>query len=507
MPRLGRTATLATLTIFALACSGCYHYVPVPLTEVERGGVGMGDHLRFFLRDGAPVDVTVTRIQLPLVLGHNPKNGRAEQVDLRDVYALEVRRVSAGKTVAHIVIVAVTAVLALTVIVLATKESCPFVYIDRGDGPELVGEAYAGAAFRSIQRGDLLPIPALPATGTARLQLANGAHETQYTDQAALLLVDHSPATRALSAHDGQIHLVGAPALPASVRDLAGADRRAAVLAAADGKLWQTDLEAPPGPGPPALRDGLVATFVAPAGDGPLVLELVGGNTFLLDVVFGRFFAAMGDRLDTYLARGNDPQAGARINGWRQREGVDLEVEVLDGSAWKRVAHVPTVGPAALRQVAVLLPASLGAGRTVTVRLSGGTAFWRIDQLALSRASGERPTVHRLAPVETRDSRRPATADPRALLAAVDGRYHVLAEKGDLLDLRFDLPALAPGQTRDGYFQSHGYYNVHRPASSTWNPGTLRALSRDPGALARFGIDLYRAYQQRLAAATRAAPP
>ena len=38
----------------------------------------------------------------------------------------------------------------LALLVALTKESCPIAYVDRGDGWELVGEAYAGAAFRSV---------------------------------------------------------------------------------------------------------------------------------------------------------------------------------------------------------------------------------------------------------------------------------------------------------------------------------------------------------------------
>jgi hypothetical protein len=68
---------------------------------------------------------------------------------------------------------------------LVTKTSCPFVYVDRGDGFELVGEAYSGAALRSIERDDMLPIPDFPNTPRVHLRLGDEAHETQFTNQRA----------------------------------------------------------------------------------------------------------------------------------------------------------------------------------------------------------------------------------------------------------------------------------------------------------------------------------
>jgi len=57
----------------------------------------------------------------------------------------------------------------------------------------------------------------------------------------------------------------------------------------------------------------------------------------------------MGDRLPRYLATGNDLASGARIRRWREREGVDLGLDVWRGGGWTRVAVVPTVGPVAMR--------------------------------------------------------------------------------------------------------------------------------------------------------------
>jgi hypothetical protein len=227
------------------------------------------------------------------------------------------------------------------------------------------------------------------------------------------------------------------------------------------------------------------------------VLEITGGNTSWLDLVFGRFFAAMGDNLESYLEKGNDPKASSRIRAWRAREGVDLKVEVLESGSWKEVALVPTIGPMSLRTVAVRLPPVAQASRgAFQVRVTGGLGFWKIDRLALSTVQAKaKLDVMRVSPLLARGL---AGADDRSTLGDVDGRYQVLPQFGDALELSFALARRPADQTRDAFLFSNGYYNVHRPPASHYRPGTLLAIRDDPGALARFGLYLYRGYLQRL---------
>jgi len=467
--------------------------------EAVRGGSLDGRLVRFETGSGQ-IMLAVDRVAYPIVRGRPREvTGGEVQLDLRTAQRMEIHEVDGGKT-ALVTIGAIGGVLAaLLIIVALTKESCPFVYVDRGQGWELVGEAYAGAAFRSIQRDDLLPLPTL-AGGRARIRLRNEARETQYTDRAALILADHDSGTRVLSTFDGRLVLVGAPIAAASARDLAG--RPAAdLLATRDERLWQTDLAAVVADPRAPLAEGLEASFPLPDRGAP-ILELVGGNTPWLDLVFGRFFAAMGDRLPKYIASGNDSSAGDRIRSWRARQGVDLTVEVLEQGAWRKVATLPTVGPAAQRHVAVPLPrgGEAGAGVETTVRLRGGLGFWRIDQLTLSIERDGGFAVEELTPVAARGRN---GGDERAAVATVDGTYNALEVMDEAIDLDFELPPLAEGRTRSAFLLTTGYYNVHTPIQGQWSPGTLRAIRSEPDGLSRLSRDLAREY---LRIARRAAP-
>jgi hypothetical protein len=454
-----------------------------------------------FETEGGPVVLDVTGQEYPIVRGHprecEGSRGQEAQctgvvrVDLREVKALEVRATDIGKSVG-VTLLAVGGTLAvLAVIVALTKESCPFVYADNGDGLRLVGEAYAGAAFRSLQRDDVLPLPSQQRSGSYRVVLRNEARETQYTDRAELLVAEHLPGERVLSAFDGRLLAVGAPRPPAGVVDFAGRSRLAEVALAGDERLWTGDLEHAVRAARPPLREGLVARF-DDAPEQP-VLELVAGNTPWLDLVFGRFFASMGTSLAVYQARWNDPQAGPNLLGWKEREGVDLRVDLRVGDDWQRVAVIPTVGPMALREIAVPLPATR-TGAALEVRVSGGTGFWRVDSLRLSDRLVDEPRVRRLTPAR-------ATAadgsDAREVLAVSDGRYHALARMDESLDLGFDLPPLESGSVRSLFLSSNGYYNVHPPIQGRHSPETVRVIQQDPGGLGRFSLALAAQYLAR----------
>ncbi len=460
-----------------------------------RARTPVGQPVELRLQGGGRLRLHVDDVDDTHVSGNWLSGAGLVELDLRRVSGVEVREVDTGKTLLISVGGTLAVLAGLVLVVLMTKESCPIVYVDRGQGLELVGEAYAGAAFRSIQRDDLLPLPGLPA-GRVRVRLRDEAHETQYTDRAELVLVEHAPDVRVLSDHTQQVRALtaGRPAL--RVRDGRGHDVGDA-LASVDGRLWQTDMDAVAREQAPELAEHLEAEFEAPPPGALPVLEFVGGNTPWIDLVFGRFFAAHGRYLPRLLERGNEPESAERIRAWRAREGLDLAVDVQAGAGWRELARVPTAGPMALRQVAVPLPRDAmptAPGARLRLRLRAGLGFWRFDQLALATELPAAPLhVQTLAPsvAQAADG-----SDARALLAHQDGRYDALREVGDTLELGFDLLPVSAGQARSAFLSTNGYYNVRAPAQTRLQRGTLRALHREPRSLSRLSLDLARAYRR-----------
>jgi hypothetical protein len=463
--------------------------VAAPAASVER-------EVEFETSQGR-VRLDVVKVEPPTVWGRFVEGPGWVRVDLRDASRLDVVDVDTGVSVLASLGVIAGVLGVVFAIVALTKESCPFVYVDRGSGAELVGEAYAGAAFRSLARDDLLPLPALPG-GRVSIRLRNEAQETQFTDRLELLLVEHAPVLRAVSTHAAELLLVEGGAAPASARDLQGREATARV-AALDGVLWEADAMAAAALESAPLSEGLIADFEQPPT--PAVLEIFGGSTPWLDLVFGRFLAALGDRFDRYNARWNEPRASGLLREFKDREGIDLSVEVQTARGWSRVASVPTVGPIALRRVAVPIPDAASQAGMLRVRLRGGLGFWRVDALSLSQRVGARPRPRRIPAAAASGCESDGALER---LAQADGRYHVLREVGDRLDLAFDVPPAPAGVERDAFLLTTGYYNVHRPIQGRWSPATLRAAGRTPTGFSRFSLELARAY---LAAAREAGPP
>jgi hypothetical protein len=445
-----------------------------------------------FTTDLGVVELIVDKVQYPYAVGRPRESQGLVRLDLERVERVEFRETDSLKTLALTAGVLGGSVLIAALLIDFTPDysssecGCPFVFLNRGQGDELIGKAYTGAAFRAMQRDDLLPLPALTSR-RVHVRLANEAAETQHTDSAEIVLVDHAPNVRALSTFDGHPILVGASTSPLSARDVQGRDV-SALVSTRDGRIWETDLlSAARAEGEP-LPDQMELTFPLPALGDPVV-EFVGGNTPWLDHVAGRVVAAAGDELDRYAPLLNSPMAGPVIKAWLDSEGVNLTIEVFDKGTWSRVATVAPVDAATLREIAIPLTLSSPPDPSdVKIRLRGGLGFWRVERVALSSRVDAPLDVHRVRPTSARGTDK---RDELPAIAGVDGQYSVLANADEALDLTFDLPPLVAGRTRTGFFFTNGYYEIHQAANGQSSRETVAILDK-PGGLSWLSRDFAR---------------
>lgn len=500
--------------VLVVTVASCHSWKPATVADIRTGKEDHNHGMRLYFPDGT-VDLREDWVlEYPLVVGEVTQTtgqvrsearpplrkgsaAPAQAFDLERAQRVELLKVDGGKT-AGLAVASAAGVVAVIAIIVATKSSCPFVYVDEGSGERLVGEGYPGAVFRSIQRDDLLALP-IRGEGTPRVRLVNWAPETQYTDRLELALVDHAPAQRAVATTDARVLIVGSSESPESATDLEGVDRLA-VLRAADGDVWSTDLRRVSAVSRAPAREGFAASFAAPGGRP--VLELHLKTTKWMEVVFARFFAMMGSRFAGIVKNANE-EGGPEIRKWRRREGVDLRVEALRAGRWETVDYVPATGAVAMRDVAILFPKDWPVNLPVEVRLSGGTGFWRVDAVALSTLRDEWPRVRLLAPERAIGM---DGSDQLAILATADHRYNELAEYGDWLETSFSLPAVPPGVTRSVFLATNGYYNPHPPVRPEPSLRKLKRIRDEEGALARYSVDFFRDVGSRSAARAAARP-
>lgn len=500
------------MAVLLTATPACSPWRTVPLTRLEiplevqpRPGA-RPPRIRFRLRQ-TPGQfmmevqrIDAPRLEGPLLAGDPPEPTFEQGLfDVRAITDLEVYSDEAriwNRTlgwIGGVLGVAGGVTLIIGLIALASKSSCPFVFVDTPTGVRFVGEAYSGAVSRPLQRDDLVPLPSLTPM-RARVSLSNHAHETQFTDRAELWVVDHAADERAVAGVDATPLLVGDLRAPDHVATLEGLALTAPT--SEPGGAWESDLLALSSREDPPLRDGLELRFAPrPAGETP-VLELDVANTYWADLVLGRMYASFGGDLEEYLSRA-DERTPEEARAWREREASDLSVEVHEGGRWRQVSLVPTPGPAALRHVAVPLPAGR-AGEALRVRLSAGAGFWRIGAVGLSSLRARTPAVTRLTPVR---ATQPDGSDARALLAQSDQRYQALPRRGDVLSMEFDTPPAPASGARTEFLFARGYYRVHAQPQAQRSTATLLRLRDEPGAMVRFSYALFRELSRTMSSA------
>jgi hypothetical protein len=129
-------------------------------------------------------------------------------VAVQDVQRLWVERrgVSAPRTIGLTVGIAAVALGTLVAVVVATKQSCPFVYSWDGSQYVFDAEPYGGAISRGLERDDYSELEHIrEQNGVYKLLVTNEVDETQYTNLMELWVVDHARGSRVVSDENGML--------------------------------------------------------------------------------------------------------------------------------------------------------------------------------------------------------------------------------------------------------------------------------------------------------------
>lgn len=465
---------LLPAALFAIAC-----YTAKPVDRAGLGDAKAREHrIRLTYANGNVILMPNWIVEYPYVFGEIDESkgtvpsepvekfAHLRRFNLDDTTKIETFKVSPWK------VAGLSGGLAIAGIVLGmailVSSSCPTVYVVDDAQQVLAGEAYPGAIFQSVQRDDLLRLPGADGR-TMTIRMVNDNPEIQYTDAARLVLIEHADDQRALATDDGRGMLVQGSQQPTRRVDLDGHIVNAAI--------WQSDLDRAFLAKRRDLREGLVVTFDKPRGNA---LELAAENTLWMSVVFQQGFSMLGSTFGPAMNAANKAER-AGIQAWRAREGVDLRVEVLRNGTWTEVGMVQTPGMAALRTM--LVPIGEVDGDELQVRFTGGFGFWRIGNVALTTIVDEAPETTVIT----------ATNDP---IGGKDGRYHVLSDYGQSVDLTFALPEARGART--AFLATSGWYNPLPPRRKLPQVAALNTLRTTPGGLAQLGLDLYARNRENL---------
>lgn len=362
----------------------------------------------------------------------------------------------------------------IIVVVLLTKSSCPFIYIDNGEEFVFAGEIYSGAIFKSIERDDYLLLPKT-TRDTLEIIVSNKLKEKQFINQLRLLEVRHPSGTRILPDRLGNAHLIRKPVNISHAE--VGLEDVTSLLEHHDNSQFTFNVQ---------HRDDyfneVIITFPKDdnAKEGHLVLNAK--NSLWGDYVFGEFTKLFGKKYTSWVDKQNK-KAAPDMKGWTADQGLAMKVYIEKGNEWKLVDNVDLVGPLAYRDLVVPINLNGHTSDIIKIKLTAGFMLWDLDYVGMDYSADDGLEVRVINPSSA------ITHDGENVLAQITSTNEAyLAQKktGDEAYVSFPLGINnTPEVVRNYILHSRGYYNHVREYTQNTQLPTLLSFKL-PGRFSKF---------------------
>lgn len=382
------------------------------------------------------------------------KVGEKESIPLEYLEEIRVIDSDTGATVASYILgtlgVVAGAFAVLLVIVAATKSSCPYVYSYNGETFVFEGEIFGGAIMQNLQRQDYIPLPGLKVENNqVRLRINNELKERHFVDVANLLQVEHSKNSKVLLDYLGKPHIISDAMYPTEAFTKMGNDVLEPLLEIDNNSiLFNEDNE---------NTNAVILKF---KNENPMEvakLVLTTKNTLWLDYIFTKFTEKFG----VYFNRWMDEQAELPAQKRIQRtieEGFPLTVSVHKHGDWQVIAHIPTVGPLAMRDF--ILPFNTRAlGEEILIKVETGFLYWELDYAAMDFTPENNLKMKRIKASEVNSS---DGLDWQKALNRVDGEYMEQPAPGMIAEMTFEVDPGKADQQQSFFLHTAGYYELIR---------------------------------------------
>ena len=417
------------------------------------------------------------------------ENGTTLQIPFTAVHSVKLYDVNAARTtMSYVAIGAGITAVAVAIILLATKQSCPFIYAYDGSAFDFAGEIYSGAIYPNLERHDYLPLYSIkPVDGKYSLQITNEVKEIQHTNVMELCIVDHPADTRVLFDRNGTLVTLGT--LQQAISCIAPNHKDVTDLTNAVDSLTYTTNETRPD----QVMDSLVFTFNRAPAAHTAKLLVRAKNLFWLDYVYGRFLDLFGDKIKAWNAsRQRIPRE--KILEWCRKQGLLLVASIDEGKGWRPVDYCDEVGPMALRDLVIPMTLNGPPDKTIRVKLEFGARFWEIDYAAIDYSALQPVTVTTSPAISAIDEKGANILDK---IKSDDREYYDQPDIGDQATVRFGVPANRLNAARTVFLHSKGYYDILRNPDGKPDLASLQRFKR-PGEMARFANDRLKAINREI---------
>jgi hypothetical protein len=438
-----------------------------------------GDYLEF--KKGA----TVTDSTVAGAL----KEGGFVEIPIEQVKMVYVRTVDPATTCIAAIGVSSLLIGVAFLIVLATKECCPFIYCYDGEQYIFDGEPYGGAICEAFQRTDLCRLEHLqPVNGEYRIQLVNEVDETQHTNEFKLWIVDHPPEINVMQDAANNLYSITALHKPLSAVNSRGEDLYK-WIEEKDMLWWESDVRYRDPESSTDLRDTLYLNFSRPPGTKEAKFVVHGCNTLWASQMLIRMVGLFGGYVRRFYDKMKDPNVVNQKGDWDNwTEIYALNVDVWSNDGWSRSNKILGGGPFMAEQRVVLLDLEGIEGDTLKIRISPPVGFWQFNSFAVDYSE---PVAFEMEEISASSIFADNGRDLLSVLEATDDDFHVMPEVGQRAYLTFAVPELKAGNERTIFAKASGYYEMHLNASGSPQFEKIHRILSEPDYVVEFSLKEY----------------
>lgn len=365
----------------------------------------------------------------------------------------------------------------VTLIVLLTKSSCPFVYTYNSEGKHFEGEIYAGAIYSSLERDDYMPLDKIsPVNGEYKITIANQLKEKQYTNLAQLIVVDHDFSTDVLLDKEGKPQLISDPVSPSYA--IAGNQKDVLpLLTKKDSSSYLFDAASTSN----TDFSNIELQFNKPPDAKIAQLVLNAKNSYWLDYIYGKFNEKFGILFNAWNTYQKFVPA-EKNRRWSLEQGIPLSVYLYTDKGWKLIDYFNVTGPLASRDIVMPVDVSSIKEDEVRIKLECGFMFWELDYAAVDFQNDMPVKITSLTPAKATDEK---GRNVRKELSKTDSDYLAQPEVGNEVFIKYVSPSVTPDVKRTVFLHSRGYYEYIRDYDGIPDLQELNSFN-DPGAFTHF---------------------
>jgi len=420
-------------------------------------------------------------------------------IPFSEVELVWVRKVDSALSFAASIGVVYLGALGITLIALATKESCPFIYSFDGERYIFDAEPYGGAICQGLKRTEWCGLEHLKDVNDQyEIMITNEVNETQYTDEVKLLVIDHPEGVKVVPDMSGRIRTVSQPVIPNLAYDSKGKDLMLYV-SKNDWIFWQTRVEEKDPDRREDLRDELIFEFPKPEEAKKAKLIVNACNTLWGSQSLKNYLDLYGDKVDEWYeeVHNRGPAFFRMVNTHVREELYSLQIRVETEDGWKSKGLIIGGGPFVSEDKVYSFDISDVPGDVLKIKLTPPAAFWMINYLAVDYAEDLPVNVTEIEAIEAIDHK---GQDVRGILAKNDNNYLIMPSIGDRTDLVFESPPKSEGMDRTVILKASGYYDIHLEGKGEPKLQIIDKLHSEPGFAVQYAFKEYLKWKKEIMA-------